>query len=59
VVQKEEEARLRKLALQSPSSPAGKSLSHETGSLDDLLNNRLLILVFVLIAIIFYLVLFR
>lgn len=58
---KDEESRLRKLALQSPSSTStsSRTKTSDVATLDDLLNNRLLIVVFILIAVIVYLILFR
>ncbi len=58
---KEEESRLKKLALQKPQASSGSASSLDKGSMDmsELLNNRLVIIIIVLIAIIFYLLLFR
>lgn len=58
---KEEEARLRKLALQSPVS-GSRPGQHNNGSLDiliDLLQNRSSVVIAALLAIIIYLILFR
>lgn len=55
---KEEELRLRKLALQAPSRPANAG-NADASSLSDLLNNRLVLIIIILIAIIVYLLLFR
>jgi vesicle-associated membrane protein-associated protein A len=55
---REAEIRLRKLALSSASSSGGKQGSGAT-SLVDLLQNRLVLVIAVLVAIIFYLLLFR
>lgn len=54
---KEEDARLRKLALSSPSRPAASAAAGN--DLMDVFNNRLVLIVIVLIAIIVYLLLFR
>lgn len=55
---KEEEQRLRKLALSSTSSHQhGSSVANQ--SFADLLNNRLVLIIIVLVAIIVYLLLFR
>lgn len=55
---KEEESRLRKLALQAPSSTLNKS--HGGGdALADVLNNRSTLIIIVLLAIVVYLLLFR
>jgi hypothetical protein len=61
---KEEEARLRKIALQPSSSASSSSFvskSNSGGSLElaDLLSNRLVLIIIVLIAIIIYLIMFR
>lgn len=57
---KEEEGRLRKLAISSGSSSrAAASAGGDSTSLADLLNNRLVMVILVLIAIIAYLLLFR
>lgn len=54
---KEEEARLRKLALQAPSSTLHKGPPAD--ALTDLLNNRSTLIIIVLLAIVVYLLLFR
>ncbi|RNA17534.1 vesicle-associated membrane -associated A isoform X1 [Brachionus plicatilis] len=54
---KEEEARLRKLALQSPA--INRQVNNSNEVLIDLLRNRSSIVIIVLLAIIFYLMLFR
>lgn len=56
---KEEEVRLRKLALQNSSGNSAARANVEASSLSDLLNNRLVLVIIILIAIIVYLLLFR
>jgi hypothetical protein len=57
---KDEEQRLRKLALSSSSSSSGHHNSTtEFSSFSDLLNNRLVLIIVLLIAMIVYLLLFR
>lgn len=56
---KEEESRLRKLALQAPSSTLNKSHGGGGDALADVLNNRSTLIIIVLLAIVVYLLLFR